>query len=375
MSVLQLIEQEMTNEQLVVRSHIEDFNAKSQLIVYESQEAIFYKNGQALDLFGAGRHTLSSENVPLLKKFFSHLFGGKTPFPCDVYFINKVNVLDIPWGTPSPIPLEDPEYPMIVNVRANGQTSVRIKDSRKFVVGVVGQQREYTVEEIRRSIKSALLSAITQNISIVIKEKKIGLLGIMGSVSEIETAIRQRVNAALENLGVEIVNFNVAAILPSEGDLDALKEFKQKMMDTDADVYRTRKVSEARAYARATEGYTYQDERRFDVMEGAAKNEGGVGGNFIGMGVGLGMGAGVGREMGNMYAGVMQSTPPQAPAPAPVAAGEKVCPTCGNPVAAGAKFCPNCGQAQPQVKFCPECGTRCEAGSKFCMNCGKKLDA
>ena len=76
MSLLQLIEQEMKNAQLVVRSHIEDFNAKSQLIVYESQEAIFYKNGQALVLFGPGRHTLSSENVPVLKRFFSHLFGG-----------------------------------------------------------------------------------------------------------------------------------------------------------------------------------------------------------------------------------------------------------------------------------------------------------
>lgn len=375
MSVLQLIEQEMTNDQLVVRSHIEDFNAKSQLIVYESQEALFYKNGQALDLFGPGRHTLSSENVPLLKRFFSHLFGGKTPFPCDVYYINKVNVLDIIWGTDSPIQLEDPKYPMLVSVRANGQTGVRIKDSRRFVVGVVGQLKEFTVDAVRRGIKGMMMAAIKENIAIAIIEKKISILEVATRTSELSAVIQDKVNAAIEDLGIELVHFTLSAVMASDGDLDELKAYKKTMMSTEADMYRERRQSETRAYARATEGYTYHDERRFDVMEGAAKNEGGASGSFVGMGVGLGMGAGVGREMGNMYAGIMQ---PAAPAPAlaqPAATGEKVCPSCGSPVAAGAKFCANCGQAQPQTKFCPECGTRCEPGSKFCMNCGTKLDA
>ena len=136
MAQLHVIEQEMTNDQLVVRHHVEDFNAKSQLIVYESQEALFYKNGQALDLFPSGRHELTSENVPLLKRIFGGLFGGKTPLPCDVYFINKVNVLDVIWGTDSPIELEDPKYHLLVRVRANGQTGIRVKDSRRFAAGV-----------------------------------------------------------------------------------------------------------------------------------------------------------------------------------------------------------------------------------------------
>ena len=147
------------------------------------------------------------------------------------------------------------------------------------------------------------------------------------------------------------------------------------MMNTEADMYRERRESETRAYARATEGYTYQEERRFDVLEGAAKNEGGAGGSFVNMGVGLGMGVGIGKDMGNMYAGIAQpAMPPQAPAQAPAA--EKVCPSCGQAVSANAKFCMHCGQPQPQPaapKFCPECGTRCEG--KFCMNCGTKLDS
>lgn len=375
MAIVQVIEQEMANEQLVVRNHVEDFNAKSQLIVYESQEAVFYKNGQALDLFGAGRHTLSSTNVPLLKRFFGHLFGGKTPLPCDVYFVNKVNVLDIIWGTDSPVQLEDPKYPMLVSVRANGQTGVRVKDSRRFLVNVVGQLKEYTVDGVRRAIKGMMMTAIKENIAVAITEKKISILEVATRLTELSSLIQQKLNAAIADLGVELVHFTLSAILPGEGDLDELKALKKTMMNTEADMYRERRESETRAYARQTEGYTYQDERRFDVMESAAKNEGGAGGSFINMGVGLGMGAGVGREVGNMYSGIMQPTAPNPTQPVPpVAAGGRVCPSCGSPVAAGAKFCSNCGQAQPQVKFCPECGTRCEADSKFCMNCGKRLD-
>ena len=377
MAIVRVIEQEMTNDQLVVRNHVEDFNAKSQLIVYESQEAVFYKNGQALDLFGPGRHTLSSENVPLLKRFFSHLFGAGTPFPCEVYFVNKVNVLDILWGTDSPVQLEDPKYPMLVSVRANGQTGVCVRDSRKFLIHVVGQLKEYTVDSVRRAIKGVMMAAIKENLAAAIIERKISILEVATKTSELSALIQQKVNEAIADLGVELVHFTLSAILPGEGDLDELKALKKTMMNTEADMYRERRASETRAYARRTEGYTYQDERRFDVMEGAAKNEGGAGGNFINMGVGLGMGAGVGREMGNMYADVMhpsQPTNPMQSAPNPPTA-DKVCPSCGNRVAADAKFCPNCGQAQPQAKFCPECGARCEAGSKFCVNCGKKLDA
>ena len=89
---LDIVKCEMSNDTLVQRSEIKDFNAKSQLIVHESQEAIFFKEGQALDLFGPGRHSLNSDNLPLIRKVFSAIFGGgnKTPFACEVYFINRV---------------------------------------------------------------------------------------------------------------------------------------------------------------------------------------------------------------------------------------------------------------------------------------------
>ncbi len=376
MALLHVIEQEMTNDQLVVRHHVEDFNAKSQLIVYESQEALFYKNGQALDLFPAGRHELSSENVPLLKRIFGGLFGGKTPLPCDVYFINKVNVLDVIWGTDSPIELEDPKYHLLVRVRANGQTGIRVKDSRRFAVKVVGQLQEFTVDAVRRSIKGMMLSSIKECIASAIIERQISILEVTTKLSEISSTIESKMNARIADLGIEIDHFTVNAIMASDGDLDALRRLQIKRMettgDTDLEADRIRRLGEAQAHARAAQGYTYQEERQLDVLQSAAQNAGPASG-FMNMGMGLGVGAAFGNQVAGM-AQNMQPTPP-APQAAPQASG-KVCAGCGSPVAANAKFCANCGQPQPQgPRFCPECGTRCADGAKFCGNCGTKLDA
>ena len=375
MAQLHVIEQEMTNEQLVVRHHVEDFNAKSQLIVYESQEALFYKNGQALDLFPAGRHELTSENVPLLKRIFGGLFGGKTPLPCDVYFINKVNVLDVIWGTDSPIELEDPKYHLLVRVRANGQTGIRVKDSRRFAVKVVGQLQEFTVDSVRRSIKGMMLSSIKECIASAIIEKQVSILEVTTKLSEISSTIESKLNARIADLGIEIDHFAVNAIMASDGDLDALRKMQIRRMettgDTDLEADRIRRIAEAQAHARAAQGYTYQEERQLDVMQAAAQNNGPASG-FMNMGIGMGMGAAVGNQMAGMAQGFNAGAPTQQPA-APQSG--KVCPNCGSPVAANAKFCGNCGQPQPQgPRFCPECGTRCADGAKFCGNCGTKLD-
>ena len=369
MALLNVIEQEMTHEQLVVRHHIEDFNVKSQLIVYESQEALFYKNGQALDLFGPGRHELKSENLPFFKRIFSHLFDGKNPLPCEVYFINKVNVLNVLWGTDSPIPLEDPKHPLLLHVRANGQTGIRVTDSRRFAVKVVGQLKEFTVDEVRRSIKGMMMSSIKESIATTIIENGISITEIATKLSELSITIQAKLNACIADLGITLDHFAINAIIPSEGDLEALKKIKDLNSEVDAEAYRIRKLGEARAHARNAEGYTYQDERRFDVLETAAQNEGATGA-FMNMGMGFGMGTGVGKAVNTMAENLQQ---PATPTPT---AGTKTCPQCNGVVPANAKFCSNCGQPMPQgPRFCPECGTKCVENSKFCSNCGTRLDA
>ena len=372
-NALSLISSELDNATLVAKNHVEDFNAKSQLIVYESQEALFFKDGQALDLFGPGRHTLDSDNVPLLKKLFGALFGGKTPFPCEVFFINKVSVLDLFWGTDSPIVIEDPKYGIIVNVRANGQAGVNISDSRRFVVKVVGQLPEFSVESVRRSIKGMLMAAVKETIAQAIVEQGISILEITTRLSSLSDAVVEKINQRLFDIGVNVNHFAINAILGDDSDIAKLREAKATRMqvvnEAEAEAFKMTVLSEAKARARAIEGYTYQEERRFDVLEGAAKNEGGASA-FMSMGVGLGVGAGVGRDIGQMYN--TGAATPQAGAPA---GNSRVCSKCQTQIASGAKFCFGCGSPveQPKPAFCPECGNKCVEGAKFCPSCGNKL--
>ena len=352
-----------------MRQSLEDLTTKSQLVVYESQEAIFFKNGQALDLFGAGRHSLNTANLPLIKRFFSGIFGGKTPFPCDVFFINKVSVLDFIWGTDSPIDLSDPKYSMIVGVRANGQTGIRITDSRRFLLKICGMLSEYTSDSLKKTVKGLMMSSIKECIAKTIIEKGVSILEVTPRLTEISSEIQKKLNLCVEDLGITLEHFNVNAIMASDGDLDALKQAKTAMLsgmnEADIEAYKMERLSKARAQARATEGFTYQEERRFDILEGAAKNESASGG-LINMGVGLGVGVGVSREVGKMTSAMTDSAEATP-------AGEVRCSDCGTVLPAGAKFCPGCGKARPVARFCTECGAKAADGAKFCSECGNRL--
>lgn len=124
MKVFDVIKYEGTNDVFVWKFPGEDFNTLSQLIVHESQEAVFFKDGKALDLFGAGRYTLHTQNIPLIRRMINLPFNGESPFHCEVYFINRAVSLDVNWGTESAIPIQDPLYKIILPVRANGQFGV-----------------------------------------------------------------------------------------------------------------------------------------------------------------------------------------------------------------------------------------------------------
>ena len=360
MAEKELIKYVGDNNTLVHKFTCPDLKPTAELMVHDSQEAVFYKNGQALDIFGGGIHSLKPENVPFLKRVFGAIFGGPNTFPCDIFFVNKTSVLDIVWGTDSPIALEDPKYPMLINVRANGQTGLKIKDSGKFVSSVVGQLSEMSVEVIRRAIKGMMMSSIKECIAIAIAENKVSILEISTKLSELSNAILSKLNARVADLGIELNHFAINSISASESDLEQLRKTKAEMLkgfsEADIEAYKISRISEARAKARETEGYTYADERKFDVLEKAAENQHAPA--FAGNAV---------NQMGNSAFGSQPSNP------APAQPAGKVCPECGSPVAEGAKFCMNCGKPQPVAAFCPECGNKCAPGSKFCMNCGTKL--
>lgn len=359
--LLDVIKYAGDNNTLVYHSEIDDFNSKTQLVVNEAQEAIFYKDGQALDLFASGRHTLSTENLPLLRKLVGKLFGGKTPYTCEVFFINKVSVMDIMWGTDSPITLEDPKYGILIGVRSNGTMTLNVEDSRRFVVNVVGQLKEYSVENVKRGIKGAIMTVLKTAIAKAIAIENVSILEIATKLTELSETCLGLINKELEYFGIKLRKFYINSISAGEEDLRELKEMKSKA---------TAMVIEAGAKAKSREiqGYDYRTERQFDVMDKAASNNGGVSGAFIGAGVGLGAGVGIGAAVANAATGTMGENKPAAPA------GTVKCAGCGADIPATAKFCPECGQPnKPQAKFCPECGTKLEAGAKFCPECGHKV--
>lgn len=387
MAKLDIIACEQDNNTLVSKYYVEDFYAKSVLFVNESQEALFYKDGQALDLFQSGRHTLEVSNLPLFKKFFTHLFkGDRLAFPCNVIFINKVCVLDMGWGTDTPITVEDPRYHRIVSVRANGQMGIKIDDSRKFVVKVVGQLNEFTVEEVKKIIKGMVMVYVKETIATAIIMNGASVLEVSTQLSRLSQLIQENVDQKLEPLGLKLENFFVGAIVPDENDMMVLRQAKDREADMDMESMAKQRASireiDAEAYKQNALGFTYQEGRAFDVMDKAAQNQG-AGGAMMNAGMGLGMGLGMAKGFGGMMDGINNTTAhpqaqanPQAQAPQTNAA-TKLCPNCGAQVPANAKFCTNCGnkfeEQPPKPSFCPECGGKIEGEQKFCPHCGHKL--
>ena len=367
---LDVIKYEGDNNSIVYKSHIENFNTKTQLIVNESQEALFYKDGQALDLFPSGRHSLNTDNVPFLKRIFGKIFGGNTPFACEVFFINKVSVLDVLWGTDSPIMLEDPKYHLLVGLRANGQMGFRVTDSRKFVVKVVGQLTDFAVDNIKRSIKGMVMNNVKDILAKKIIEEQVSILDIAVHLKTLSTKIQAALNLELDEYGLEATNFYLNTVFTGPDDLAKLKQVKEKyleaMTDIDIDAIREERMGAAKAKSRAIQGFTYQEERKYDVLEGAAKNEGAAG-NVMGAGMGLGMGVGLGANMGNAMANTSSVMTQEATNTMP-------CPSCKAMIKKNSKFCSECGCKIEQKRFCSECGAEVLPGKKFCSECGNKLD-
>ena len=339
----------------------------TQLVVRENQEAILFRDGQALDLFRAGRHSLSTDNIPLLRRLMNLPTGGESAFKAGVWFVNKVNLLDIKWGTPTPILLKDPEYQIPIYVRAFGQFGLKVSESRQFVLKLAGNKTELTRTDIENYFKGLILSRMGDLISTYIAKKKVNIFEINSYLEDMSNEAVEKIRNEFMNFGIEPLNFYFGSV---------------NILDDDEGIKKLKAAMSERASMNVI-GYNYQQQRSFDVLEKAAKNEGGS--SLLGAGVGLGAGMGMGGAIGQMAAQMGQYIAPgvpaapmqpqvqqQAPAQpqAPVQnLNASVCPSCGQPVTSGAKFCSNCGAKL----LCPNCGQPITPGAKFCSNCGNKF--
>lgn len=136
--IADIIKYEGDNSTFIWKHPCEDFNSLTQLIVHESQEAVFFMNGQALDLFGPGRYTLETQNIPKIGKLLNRTTGGETPFHCEVYFINKTVQMAVKWGTDSKVRFIEPTFGVPLEIGASGEMNLTVSDARKLLVKIVG---------------------------------------------------------------------------------------------------------------------------------------------------------------------------------------------------------------------------------------------
>ena len=329
----------------------------TQLIVQESQEAILFRDGQALDRFGAGRHTLSTDNIPVLRRLINLPTGGESPFKASVWYVNKLHVLDVKWGTTHPLQLRDPEYKIPIPVRAYGQFGVRIDDARKFLVKFVGVRPILERDILVESFRGLILNRIGDLIASYLVKKRINVFEVSAWLGEMADESLERLKPVFDDYGIEVMNFYVGSVNVPEDD-PAVVEIRKALSD--------------RARMEVV-GYDYRQMRSFDAMEKLAESGGGGGGNpMMGAGLGLGVGMGAGGAFGQMAGKMAQNFDiSNQSAPVTPQEDERKCPACGKPYKEGARFCADCGKTLAAV--CPECGATLDQGAKFCQVCGEKL--
>jgi membrane protease subunit (stomatin/prohibitin family) len=267
-----------------------DIKLGAQLIVQESQEALFFRDGKAMDSFGPGRYTLSTANVPILTRLLT-IPWEKSPFQAQVYFVGKQTFLDQKWGTRQPITLRDADFG-VVRLRSFGKFSFRVSEAALLVNTLVGTQGKYTTDEVSSFLKDLIVSRMTD----VLGTLKMSMLDLPARFDEIAAATRLKVAEEFAKYGLELVDFFINAITPPEE--------VQKAID-----------------ARSSMG-AIGDLRAFTMYQAANSmarmaEHGGGGGGTGSDAMGLGMGAGFGMMLPGMVAQAMQGGQPAPGAPAP----------------------------------------------------------
>jgi membrane protease subunit (stomatin/prohibitin family) len=327
----------------VPQSGAGEFRLGSQVTVRESQRAVFFRDGKALDVFGPGRHTISTNNVPLLTSLISLPFGGDSPFTAEVYFVSMREFTDMKWGTPQPLTFRDTELGM-VRLRAFGTYSMRVSDPQLFVNQVVGSRGAYSTGAIDDFLKSIVIGEFND----LLGETQSSLLDIQGMTRELADTARNALGDDFQRLGLQLTTFQISAITPPE------------------DVQK--RIDERSGMAALGDMGAYMQFKTAQAIGDAAQNPGGAG-DVAATGAGLGAGMAMGQAMAQS---VRDATSQPQGAPAPQAATAS-CPHCQATVPVGAKFCPNCGKPMAGPIACPKCGHANQPGAKFCTNCGNSL--
>jgi excisionase family DNA binding protein len=256
---------------------IGDYRIGSQVIVRESQSAVFFRDGNALDVFGPGRHTITTANVPLLIDWIGKAFNERTPFPAEVYFVSRKEFANKKWGTPQPIIVRNPGMGLgVALLQGFGTYSFEVNDPQMFVTKIVGAQGAYRTSDIEERLRTMLLSKLQD----VLGETgaKHSVPEIIGLTEEIGAGVRSKSQDDFAALGLLLKTFYIGNLKPSDKSAQELRDMG--MLDM----------------------ATYTQLQAADAMRDAAQNPSGG----AGLTAGIGAGMGIGNLMQQATSGAMQ---------------------------------------------------------------------
>jgi membrane protease subunit (stomatin/prohibitin family) len=349
-----------------------DFKLGSQVIVRESQVAVFFRDGKALDVLGPGRHTLSTQNIPILSSIINIPFGGNSPFKAEVYFVNMADIRDMKWGTTEPVVFRDSELGM-VRLRAFGTYTMAVGDPQQFVTKIVGTQGIFERADIEGYLRSIIVSRLNDTLGETMKT----LLDLPSHYNELGAAMRATVADDFANLGLQLKQFFITAITPPE---EVQRVIDQRTsMGAVGDMNKYMQFQAAQAMGNIGQG----------------GGGGGAAETGLGLGAGAGLGLGMAQAIGQSLQGAFQqpqqqqqqqqaqqgaqtqntaNVTPATAGPASASMGAQItCPNCHAQIAANSRFCPECGYNLATKPTCPNCHAEVAPGAKFCPNCGQKL--
>lgn len=400
-----LIKFEGGSDNVVWKYPIEDFNYGSTLIVHEGQEAIFLKNGVALEAFGPGKYVLNTNKI--ISENFKNTDGlvANKEFHTEVYFVNMTVHMGIKWGTDSKVRLFDPASGLHIELGACGQFNIQVVDSNKFLSKVVGTVKEYAQNELSTDgldrsnmmgkFKALIMNRVKSNLARTIREQQINVLEIDEYLETISTDLGKRINLTLEEYGLYMPNFFITTIMTPDDDPNyrrlktqfaerTLKVREEHIRKDEAEAAQARKILEAqteaqlkileaqgdgealriRAQAEAEEmrlkGYTYQQETSRQLGMEAIKNSGN--GNIINDLTRIGIGVDSLKDVTNAMSNIGSTS---------IFNGNTWNCDCGQQNITG-NFCGKCGSRKPTNNLWDcICGQKGNTGN-FCNNCGSK---
>lgn len=317
-----------------------EFRLGSQLIVRESQKAVFFRDGKALDTFGPGRYTLTTANLPLLTELLSLPFGGKSPFRAEVFFVTQRELIDLKWGTPEPIAFRDSELGM-VRLRSFGTYSMQIANPQLFVNKVVGTMGYYGTAQVQNYLRSVIVSTLTDTLGETLRT----VFDLPSQYQELGIAVRVKARDSFAALGLDLRTLFVNAVTPPDD--------VQKAIDERASM----------GAIGTSNMQSYLQYKTAQAIGNAGQGGGGEAGSTAQAGMGLGMGAGLGMLVPQIIQQAGQQAPQQV----------LLCSNCQAKVAEGSKFCPNCGIRFGVGQACTNCNAPLAPGAKFCPQCGQPV--